>query len=52
MPAPSSDTVTVKYGSPASGAPTAPDTAMWTRAAPARRLFWRVSVKMSASVAA
>ena len=57
MPAPSSAMVTVRADSEPSADPSAVrpgdgDTAMRTRVAPARRLFCRVSAKMSASVAA
>ena len=57
MPAPSSETVTVSGVSPvvaamSSGRAAGAETEMRTRAAPARRLFCRVSAKMSASVAA
>ena len=57
MPAPSSETVTVSGVSPVCGVSSAgprvgAETAMLMRAAPARRLFCRVSAKMSARVAA
>ena len=45
IPAPSSVTVTVML-------PSEPETATWTRVAPALRMFCRVSVKMSGSPAA
>ena len=55
MPLPSSAMVTVKQGVPGSvcmpaGRSAVAETAMRTREAPARRLFCRASVKMSASV--